>query len=216
MIIGKLFFKHNLLKMPFYAVAKGRNVGIYSNWYILHPSINSNSNLNHTLSKIFIPFFRTDCERQVSGFQGPRFKKFNTRVQAEEFIINNANPSVVLQQLHYSSSDDSDSDLVVDLTSTYSPGSMGHQLKNIVSILSMPEIDLSTAESNPELAEALQRIEKLKRQLDDLKQENEHAATSSTAPKRPKRAADTVNVPVKVGKYSYTQDTDGYVHVSSW
>ncbi|XP_017837505.1 ribonuclease H1 [Drosophila busckii] len=46
--------------MAFYAVAKGRKVGIYANW--------------------------TQCEQQVKGFKGAIYKKFNTRQEAEEFV----------------------------------------------------------------------------------------------------------------------------------
>ena len=33
-----------------------------------------------------LPTFRKECEKQVKGFKGPQFKKFNTREEAEEFI----------------------------------------------------------------------------------------------------------------------------------
>ncbi|XP_023171478.1 ribonuclease H1 [Drosophila hydei] len=46
--------------MAFYAVAKGRKVGIYENW--------------------------TQCEQQVKGFKGALYKKFNCRQEAEKFI----------------------------------------------------------------------------------------------------------------------------------
>jgi len=44
----------------FYAVAKGRNPGIYLNW--------------------------NDCNQQVKGFKYAKFRKFQTRDEAEEFI----------------------------------------------------------------------------------------------------------------------------------
>ncbi|KRG03945.1 ribonuclease H1 [Drosophila mojavensis] len=47
-------------KMAFYAVAKGRKVGIYESW--------------------------TQCEQQVKGFKGALYKKFKCRQDAEEFI----------------------------------------------------------------------------------------------------------------------------------
>ncbi|CAD5217358.1 unnamed protein product [Bursaphelenchus xylophilus] len=49
--------------MPFYAVAKGRRVGIYETW--------------------------KECKAQTDGFQGPRFKKFNTKAEAQSFIDEN-------------------------------------------------------------------------------------------------------------------------------
>ncbi|XP_041974327.1 ribonuclease H1 [Aricia agestis] len=50
--------------MPFYAVAKGRVAGIYMTW--------------------------PDCEAQVKGFPGARYKKFNSVVEAEDFITTNS------------------------------------------------------------------------------------------------------------------------------
>ncbi|CAK1548604.1 unnamed protein product [Leptosia nina] len=46
--------------MPFYAVAKGRTSGIFMNW--------------------------GDCEAQVKGFSGAKYKKFNTVVEAQDYI----------------------------------------------------------------------------------------------------------------------------------
>lgn len=46
--------------MPFYAVAKGKTPGIYATW--------------------------PDCEAQVKGFNGPKFRKFNTKSEADAFI----------------------------------------------------------------------------------------------------------------------------------
>lgn len=50
----------NSSKMPFYAVAKGRSVGIYQSW--------------------------AECEAQVKGFSGARYKKFDVESSAQEFI----------------------------------------------------------------------------------------------------------------------------------
>lgn len=46
--------------MPFYAVAKGRTTGIFMTW--------------------------PDCETQVKGFPGARYKKFDSVVSAQDFI----------------------------------------------------------------------------------------------------------------------------------
>ncbi|XP_052747532.1 uncharacterized protein LOC112058451 [Bicyclus anynana] len=58
----------NVSKMPFYAVAKGRVSGIFNSW--------------------------PDCESQVKGYSGARYKKFDTITAAQEFIdthgVNNA------------------------------------------------------------------------------------------------------------------------------
>lgn len=50
----------NFTKMPFYAVAKGRTAGIYMTW--------------------------PDCESQVKGYPGARYKKFDNIVAAQDFI----------------------------------------------------------------------------------------------------------------------------------
>ena len=44
-------------KYAFYAVARGRNIGLYSNW--------------------------TECEMQVGGFKGAKFKGFNSQDDAK-------------------------------------------------------------------------------------------------------------------------------------
>lgn len=46
--------------MPFYAVAKGRSVGIYQSW--------------------------AECEAQVKGFSGARYKKFDSESSARDFV----------------------------------------------------------------------------------------------------------------------------------
>lgn len=48
--------------MPYYAVARGRNVGIYSTW--------------------------DECKANVAGFSNARYKKFSTRAEASEFVKN--------------------------------------------------------------------------------------------------------------------------------
>ncbi|MCL4133493.1 UNVERIFIED_CONTAM: hypothetical protein GTU68_006246 [Idotea baltica] len=48
------------VKMPFYAVAKGKTTGIFTTW--------------------------SECQEQIVGFKGPVFKKFNTEEEANSFI----------------------------------------------------------------------------------------------------------------------------------
>ncbi|XP_063972789.1 ribonuclease H1-like [Diachasmimorpha longicaudata] len=48
------------LKMPYYAVAKGRNPGIYMTW--------------------------DECKAQVDRFPGAAFKKFNAKAEAQSFV----------------------------------------------------------------------------------------------------------------------------------
>jgi len=47
--------------MSFYAVANGREIGIFTNW--------------------------NDCNRSIKGYSGCKFKKFGTRKEAEDFIL---------------------------------------------------------------------------------------------------------------------------------
>lgn len=49
--------------MPFYSVARGRQTGVFTSW--------------------------PDCQAQVKGFSGPIFKKFNTKFEAEEHVLQN-------------------------------------------------------------------------------------------------------------------------------
>ena len=50
--------------MPFYAVANGRNVGIFNTW--------------------------EDCYKSVNGYKNAVYKKFDNIQQAEDFIESNA------------------------------------------------------------------------------------------------------------------------------
>ena len=49
--------------MVFYAVANGRNIGIFSNW--------------------------TECNNSVKGYKNAMYKKFDTKEEADCFIQNN-------------------------------------------------------------------------------------------------------------------------------
>merc|ERR1719273_140103 len=64
-------FRLSLEKM-FYAVAKGRKVGIFNTW--------------------------PECQDQITGFMGPKYKKFETREEAQTFI--NQHSSVSPNKLH--------------------------------------------------------------------------------------------------------------------
>jgi ribonuclease HI len=70
-VIQKLFYnilnlntRLQIPKMPFYAVARGRTTGIFMTW--------------------------PDCEAQVKGFPGARYKKFDTVVGAQDFVTSNS------------------------------------------------------------------------------------------------------------------------------
>lgn len=69
---GLLHFK----TMPFYAVARGRSVGIYNSW--------------------------AECEAQVKGFSGARYKKFDSPQSAQDFIGHEGGKSTVHENNDYS------------------------------------------------------------------------------------------------------------------
>lgn len=54
--------------MSFYAVKRGKNVGVYNTW--------------------------TECKQQVDGFSGPVFKKFDSYEEALQFITNTPSTSI--------------------------------------------------------------------------------------------------------------------------
>lgn len=56
-----------LARMPFYAVARGRNSGIFETW--------------------------DECQQQIKGFSGALYKKFKTKCEAEEFVGNKQGPA---------------------------------------------------------------------------------------------------------------------------
>ena len=49
--------------MPYYAVASGRTIGVFSTW--------------------------DECNRAVKGYKNASYKKFDTKQEAEEFVANN-------------------------------------------------------------------------------------------------------------------------------
>ena len=49
--------------MPYYAVASGRTIGVFSTW--------------------------AECNRSVKGYKNASYKKFDTKQEAEEFVTNN-------------------------------------------------------------------------------------------------------------------------------
>ncbi|XP_015433404.1 PREDICTED: ribonuclease H1 [Dufourea novaeangliae] len=71
MFINPIYRFFNTCRMApsYYAVAKGRNPGIYNTW--------------------------DECKAQVHQFTGPLFKKFQTKQEAENFIGQNPNSSTL-------------------------------------------------------------------------------------------------------------------------
>ncbi|XP_055639956.1 ribonuclease H1 isoform X2 [Toxorhynchites rutilus septentrionalis] len=154
--------------MPFYAVAKGRTTGIFLTW--------------------------PECQRQVSGFTGAKFKKFPTREQAEAFVRGNGGTLPA-------SASDSGSESPADL----------HSFQPVDSFRVL-------IDNNDEINAACSRIEGLKRELDELRSSTSSATAAGSGSKPAKRRKlNSITKPVtklqKYGKYSFLQDDDGYVHV---
>lgn len=159
--------------MPFYAVAKGRTVGIYLTW--------------------------PDCQRQVTGFTGAKYKKFPTRQQAETFITDNGGS-------FSGSASDSGSNSSADLQPVVGPPAES------VRVL---------IDNYDEINAACSRIESLKRELDELRGSSSSAATvpseyNPIPAKRQKLSASPVKPVTKLkkyGTYSFLEDDEGFVHV---
>jgi hypothetical protein len=60
-----------MARKPYYGVAKGRTVGVFTSWYFQYVT---------ELTE------REECELSVKGFSGPVFKGFNSRADALTFI----------------------------------------------------------------------------------------------------------------------------------
>ena len=82
LIHGKisLFTRPLLEKMAFYAVASGRQIGIYPTWYLFFSLF---LNLICNLQRFGI---RSQCEAQIKGFPQAKFKKFKSLEEAESFV----------------------------------------------------------------------------------------------------------------------------------
>ncbi|XP_055541239.1 ribonuclease H1 [Wyeomyia smithii] len=159
-------------RMPFYAVAKGRTVGVYQTW--------------------------PECQSQVSGFAGAKYKKFPTRQQAEVFIRENGGSVSV-------SSTDSGSNSSADFQPIIPPAESVRVL----------------IDNYDEINAACSRIESLKRELDELRGSSSSVVEEVSEVSRQKSAkrqkvASTMKPVTKLqkfGKYSFLQDEDGFVHV---
>lgn len=65
-------------RMAYYAVAKGRQTGIFRSWFV-------NSLFSFYSISLFFRF-RGECENQVKGFGGAVFKKFKSQQEAQAFV----------------------------------------------------------------------------------------------------------------------------------
>uniref|UniRef100_A0A1Q3G1H8 Ribonuclease H1 n=1 Tax=Culex tarsalis TaxID=7177 RepID=A0A1Q3G1H8_CULTA len=160
-------------KMPFYAVARGRAAGVYLTW--------------------------PECQRQVTGFTGAKFKKFPTREQADAFVREHGDGTS-----GFASDSGSNSSSAADVQSVVPP-------VDSVRVL---------IDNYDEINAACSRIEGLKRELDELRGSSSGTGRRAVeiAPLPAKRKKLDSNVkPVtkleKYGIYSFLQDEDGFVHV---
>ena len=68
--------------MPYYAVARGYNPGIYFSW--------------------------DECKKEVANFSGAIYKKFASEMDAEDYILNCNNTSANIYESVYNKFDDND------------------------------------------------------------------------------------------------------------
>lgn len=76
-----------MAKKYYYAVKEGRNIGIFNNW--------------------------DECKRQVIGFKGAKYKKFETVEEAEEFISGLENEEAFSKIEDLDNLEDIDKDLMI-------------------------------------------------------------------------------------------------------
>lgn len=65
-------------RKPYYGVAKGRTLGVFTSWFPNPTSINN------------LTLLREDCELSVKGFSGAIFKGFNSQTEATSFVAGRA------------------------------------------------------------------------------------------------------------------------------
>jgi len=71
LFVGELLQVNSMAKWSYYAVAKGRKVGLFTTW--------------------------DDCKKQVNGFKGARFKGFHSKDDAEKFISSNGSIKAIVE-----------------------------------------------------------------------------------------------------------------------
>ena len=75
----------------FYAVAKGRKIGIYSTWYFKILNYFFYFESSHPFNKTR----RTECQTQIKDFAYAKYRKFTDLEEAQQFIHNNSSSSTV-------------------------------------------------------------------------------------------------------------------------
>lgn len=174
--IGSRPFKVASLRiMSFYAVARGRQTGIFGSW--------------------------SECQEQIKGFSGPKFKKFSTQSEAQEFLAKNQK----------SSSSSSLQKLAMPTANLEFKREL-HSLKN--SLQNMRNSFQKFMTEKQEESRALE--DKIDILLQDIPQQDASIEPDSVPPLKKARLLETSELSgsdlIKNGDGLLT-DTDGYVHV---
>lgn len=173
--------------MPYYAVAKGRTSGIFMNW--------------------------ADCETQVKGFPGARYKKFNSAVDAEKFILseggsgvtkNNGKRKTIANTLTATNSQSREN----DNSSSKTAKKRTSKILEDNHISSDEEFDDLNSILNKQMDDIEKRLKGFEKGVDNIIKKKLKASDKKTMlidPPQPKKH--------KKGKLEFVEDQDGYVQV---
>lgn len=196
----------NLKKMPYYAVARGRSVGIYNSW--------------------------AECEAQVKGFSGARYKKFDTPQSAQDFIGHEGGKNTARANNYYSKepqtslqSQSSNRNLKRSYSSATSSSYTSDKNQNNRRYSRHSRDDTtSSEESDSDEAELVTNI--VTKQLDDIEKRlnsfnktvNKIVFKGSKSPSRPEpRKTKLIEPPQtkrqRCNNNTFNEDSDGFVEV---
>jgi hypothetical protein len=85
------------MRKSFYAVRRGRHVGVHDSWFVLHPLCSASPPLAHVQSPQsdlscyiepirLVTHSRESCQASVHGFSGQQFRGFSSRADAELWL----------------------------------------------------------------------------------------------------------------------------------
>ncbi|KPJ13751.1 Ribonuclease H1 [Papilio machaon] len=171
--------------MPYYAVARGRISGIFMNW--------------------------ADCESQVKGFPGARYKKFNTAADAEKFIISEGGSQKTNNVTNGNK-------IVKATNSQHQPKAQEKQItvKPSRKRTKTPENQIDTDSDEDDLSNVLTK------QMDDIEKrlkvfEKDVNKIIKKGTKSTEKKTMLIDLPQpkkhKSGKFEFNEDDDGYVQV---
>ncbi|XP_011562786.3 ribonuclease H1 [Plutella xylostella] len=184
-------------KMPFYAVAKGRTPGIFMSW--------------------------GDCEAQVKGFSGARYKKFDSIDSAQEFITKESGGSIGGAKAPAKNSRSSftkPSTANTNLKRPYSTGANNNSTGSKKVTASKPRNKQQESDEDSDTSDDLNSI--ICKQMDDIEKRLQNSAKTidkiyGTKSKPSNRKAILIEQPQPKRRRSsnldFKKDADGYVQV---